>query len=118
MNDKIWRSKAMRFWSMGWDAHEAYIDCGVGIDVLKAEVWDEGYEAGWTEGNQYEDGEVPWKPEVRGNPYGPELATADDVIEGRARYADTPGGHADRKIKRDDAVKDAALEVLRKKLTQ
>ena len=28
---------------------------------------------------------------------GPALATADDVLAGRARYADTAGGHADRK---------------------
>lgn len=32
-------------------------------------------------------------------PLGPDLATADDVIEGRARYADTPGGHADRRTR-------------------
>lgn len=30
----------------------------------------------------------------------PQLATADDVIDGRARYADTPGGRADRKAMR------------------
>lgn len=35
-------------------------------------------------------------------PLGPDLATADDVIAGRARYADTPGGHADRKTLRDE----------------
>ncbi|MBM7518293.1 hypothetical protein [Nocardioides nitrophenolicus] len=32
--------------------------------------------------------------------FGPHLATADDVIAGRARYADTPGGHADRRAGR------------------
>ncbi|MDF9718098.1 hypothetical protein [Nocardioides sp. ChNu-99] len=31
---------------------------------------------------------------------GPQLATADDVVERRARYADTPGGHADRRTLR------------------
>lgn len=36
--------------------------------------------------------------------FGPHLATADDVIEGRARYADTPGWHADLKILRDEST--------------
>lgn len=34
--------------------------------------------------------------------YGPQLATADDVIARRARYADTPGGHADRRTKEQE----------------
>lgn len=33
-------------------------------------------------------------------PFGPQLATIDDIIAGRARYADTPGGHADRRAGR------------------
>lgn len=33
---------------------------------------------------------------------GPDLASADDVVEGRARYADTPGGHADRRAVADE----------------
>lgn len=44
--------------------------------------------------------------------FGPSLATADDVIERRARYADTPGGHADAATRRAEA-----LERLREQLT-
>ncbi len=37
--------------------------------------------------------------------FGPALATADDVIAGHARYADTPGGHADRRTLAEEREK-------------
>lgn len=84
------RAALLNIWNMGWDAHEAFMK--VCPDQSRADAWAEGYARGVRD----QAGEM----EPADNPYGPTLATADDVIEGRAKYADTSGGHADRATRR------------------